>query len=447
MAVMLQAFYWDAPTIENQEGNWWNVIADRIETIAASGFDALWLPPVNKGADHRSMGYDPYDYFDLGDFDQKGGVKTLYGNRAELEALIAKAHKSKLTLYADVVINHNSGADEEETNPLDGQKRWTKFKPASGRFPRDWNCFHPCRYEQDMIEGENFGGFPHLCHRNPDVYKAMFDYARMLIEELDFDGFRFDYVKGYGAWMISMLAKYRYVKDGKEFTPYVVAELWSGPDDIEQWIDRVNGMTDNQITAFDFPLRYKLKDVCDTLNYDLRNLTDDGAVVMKRPLHAATFVDNHDMGDNAIVNDKMLAYSFIMVHEGYPCVFWHDYYNNRLDRPGTPNGIDALIKVHHENAGGDSQILHADPDLYVMQRVGYKSESIDQPGLIYVLNNLGDRWSGTAVKTRWPNQKFRPAAWDGHDQAPPNERTTDADGNAEFPAPPRGFAIYVPVFE
>ena len=34
----------------------------------------------------------PYDYFDLGDFDQKGGVKTLYGNRAELEALIAKAH-------------------------------------------------------------------------------------------------------------------------------------------------------------------------------------------------------------------------------------------------------------------------------------------------------------------------------------------------------------------
>ena len=38
-----------------------------------------------------SMGYDPYDYFDLGDFDQKGGVKTLYGNRAELENLIAQA--------------------------------------------------------------------------------------------------------------------------------------------------------------------------------------------------------------------------------------------------------------------------------------------------------------------------------------------------------------------
>jgi alpha-amylase len=30
-------------------------------------------------------------------------------------------------------------------------------------------------------------------------------------------------------------------------------------------------------------LRYRLKDVCDTLNYDLRNLTDGGSVVMERP--------------------------------------------------------------------------------------------------------------------------------------------------------------------
>ena len=64
-----------------------------------------------------------------------------------------------------------------------------------------------------------------------------------------------------------------------------------------------------------------------------------------------------------------MAYSFIMVHEGYPCIFWYDYYNNGLARPGTPNGIDALIEAHHKYAGGDSQILHADPDLYIMQRV------------------------------------------------------------------------------
>ncbi len=328
MSVMMQAFYWDSPKHDRREHDWWNFVAEKVEDLGKAGFNALWLPPVSKASSDQSMGYDPYDYFDLGDYDQKGGVKTLFGNRAELEALIAKAHANGIGLYADMVINHNSGADEEEVNPLDGQKRWTRFNPKSGRFPRDWNSFHPSRYERFMVEGENYAGFPHLCHRNPRVYTAMFEYARMMIEELGFDGFRFDFVKGFGAWMIGLLAKYRYVKDGKEFTPYVVGEYWSGTDDISAWIDQVNAVTDTQIAAFDFPLRYQLKNVCDTPSYDLRNLTYGGSVVMKRPAHAATFVDNHDMGDNMIVNDKLMAYSFILVHEGYPCIFWYDYYNN-----------------------------------------------------------------------------------------------------------------------
>jgi alpha-amylase len=443
---MMQAFYWDAPRTENKEHEWWNFVADRVEDLGKAGFNALWLPPISKAASNTSMGYDPYDYFDLGDYDQKGGTKTWYGNRAELVALIEKARSCGVGCYADMVINHNSGADEEEVNPLDGQTRWTKFNPASGKFPRDWDCFHPSRYERAMVEGENFAGFPHLCHRNPRVYTAMFDYSRMIIEDLGFEGFRFDFVKGFGAWMIGLIAKYRYQKlNNNEFMPFVVAEMWSSGDDIDAWLDKANRYTDNQIAAFDFPLRYKLKGVCDTPNFDLRQLTDGGTVVMKRPQNAATFVDNHDMGADTIVNDKLMAYSFIMVHEGYPCVFWYDYYNNQLDRPGTPNGINALIEAHHKYAGGDSQILHADPDLYIMQRIGWRDDQTDQRGLVYVLNNLGDKWSGTSVKTQWTNTRFVPVAWDGHDEAHPDERTTDADGNAEFPAPPRGYCIYVPV--
>lgn len=444
MAVMMQAFYWDCPREDKQEFNWWNFVNEHVEALGVSGFNALWLPPVSKGASNTSMGYDPYDYFDLGDFDQKGGTKTWFGNRAELKALIDNAREHGMGCYADMVINHNSGADEEEVNPLDGEKRWTKFNPNSGEFPRDWNHFHPSRYESVMMEGEHFAGFPHLCHRNPEVYSAMFKYARMLIEDLGFSGFRFDFVKGFGTSIIGLLSKYRYVQNGNEFQPYVVGEYWSGTEDIDGWLDRVNAVTDNQIAAFDFPLRYKLKDVCDQPNYDLRNLTDGGCVLMKRPQHAATFVENHDMGDNAIANDKLMAYSFIMVHEGYPCVFWHDYFNYGLGRPNTPNGIDALIAAHHGYAGGKSDVLHVDPDLYIMQRVGWKDDSTEQPGLVYVLNNLGNQWSGTMVQTKWANQRFVPIAWDGHDEAHPDERTTDAEGRAEFPAPPRGYCVYVP---
>ncbi|WP_229669101.1 alpha-amylase domain-containing protein [Edaphobacter acidisoli] len=251
----------------------------------------------------------------------------------------------------------------------------------------------------------------------------------------------FDFVKGYGMWMIALLAKYQYQKkDRREFSPFVVGEYWAGPNDIEGWLDGVAALTDRQIAAFDFPLRYKLKDVCDTPKYDLRNLTDGSSVSAARPFNAVTFVENHDMRENEVVNDKMLGSSFILTQDGYPCVFWWDYYNCQLARPGSSNGIDALIAAHHAFAGGESCILHVDPDLYISQRAGTES----QPGLVYVLNNLGNRWRGTSVKTKWPNQRFKPVAWDGKDSAPPDERTTDGNGNAEFPAPPRGYCVYAP---
>ncbi|MDR3735164.1 MAG: DUF1939 domain-containing protein [Acidobacteriaceae bacterium] len=447
MAILMQAFYWDCPRHEGKDHEWWNFVASKVPELSASGINALWLPPISKGFNDITMGYDPYDYWDLGDYNQRGGTKTWFGNRAELEALIKTAREHNIGCYADMVLNHNSGADEEEVNPLDGQKRWTKFNPQSGKFPRNWNCFYPSRYEEIIVEGENYAGYPNLCHRNPVVYAAMYDWARFVIEDLGFTGFRFDFVKGFASWMISQLAKYRYVQNGQDIRPYVVGEFWGGDQDIETWIERVNSVTDNQIAAFDFPLRYKLKDVCDTPNYDLRNLTQGGTVVMRRPAHAVTFVDNHDMGDNAIVYDKMIAYSFIMVHEGYPCIFWYDYFNNQLARPRTPNGIDALIHAHQLYAGGDSQILWADQNLYIMQRLGYKDDNIDQPGLVYVLNSRSDEWQGATVQTQWKNTKFKPIAWDGHDEKQPEERTTNAEGQAEFPAPPRGYCVYVPVFE
>ncbi len=134
MAVMMQAFYWDSPKKEKKEREWWNFVAEKVETWARRDSMRCGCRRSRRRPKHGRMGYDPYDYFDLGDFDQKGGVKTLYGNRAELEGADSpRLHEHGIGLYADMVINHNSGADEEEVNPLDGQKRWTKFNPKSGQ--------------------------------------------------------------------------------------------------------------------------------------------------------------------------------------------------------------------------------------------------------------------------------------------------------------------------
>src|SRR4249920_304130 len=140
MGVMLQAFYWDCPQTENREHQWWSFIKSNLPAIAQAGFTALWLPPANKAASWKSMGYDPYDYYDLGEFDQKGTVPTWFGTKSQLIDLIQMAHGNGLSLIADMVMNHNSGADAQEVNPITDQPRWTLFDPRSGKFPRNWEC-------------------------------------------------------------------------------------------------------------------------------------------------------------------------------------------------------------------------------------------------------------------------------------------------------------------
>ena len=141
MGVLLQAFYWNCPADETQDGTWWSFVASRLQQLKAAGFTALWLPPAQKASVVQSMGYDPYDYYDLGDFEQKGGVKTWFGNSAELGNLIRSAHDHGLSVYADLVLDHNYGADGLEFNPLINEERPTLFLPASGLFERNWECF------------------------------------------------------------------------------------------------------------------------------------------------------------------------------------------------------------------------------------------------------------------------------------------------------------------
>ncbi|HZJ10912.1 MAG TPA: hypothetical protein VFD39_14535, partial [Trueperaceae bacterium] len=73
---MLQYFHWYLPN----DGGWWNNLADEAKALAAAGFTSLWLPPAYKGAGGGyDSGYGVYDHFDLGEFDQRGTVRTKYG--------------------------------------------------------------------------------------------------------------------------------------------------------------------------------------------------------------------------------------------------------------------------------------------------------------------------------------------------------------------------------
>jgi alpha-amylase len=243
--------------------------------------------------------------------------------------------------------------------------------------------------------------------------------------------------------MINAILDRLYKKNGTtNFSPFGVGEYWDSETSITKWLSQTNSFTDNPVTAFDFPLRGRLKALCDTYGFSLKTLTEKGTLVTDGISRwAVTFVENHDIvRTDPIVNDKMLAYAYILTHEGYQCVFWQDYFNLGLAKEENSSGIAALIKMHEQYAGGSTNILYCDDDLYIMQRGGIEG----QRGLVFVLNNA-NRWNGRFVNTQWAHKRFIPLAWMGKENGDtPLEKWTDGIGNSEFWAPPRGYVVYVP---
>jgi alpha-amylase len=441
MGVLMQAFYWDCPRVDGQEFTWWNHVESSLEGLEKAGITALWLPPAGKAANigGMSMGYDVYDYYDLGIHDQKGSVKTWFGSEEELRRLIKAAHKKKMKVYADLVLNHNNGADKQEFNPIVNQERWTGFTPKSNIFTRDWTCFNPSPYRED--DPGAFGDMPDLCHINPRVSTGILNHAKWLIEEIGFDGFRYDFVKGFGAWIVRAIHDRNYTRGGERVELFGVGECWAGDEFIDNWLDSVNSWAQHRVGAFDFPLRYRLKELCDSYGFSLRRLADGGVLMKDRPFEAVTFVDNHDFREGEtpeIVNDKLLAYAYILTHEGYPCVYWKDWFNYGLAGPDSASGIERLVQVHESHAGGMANILYVDDLLYIMERTGAGT----QPGLLFALNNGGNSLK-KRVKTGFGSRMHQPLAWHGRDAThTPSEIIADTDGWCEVEAPPRGYVIY-----
>ena len=98
----------------------WSELESRLPEIAMVGYDALWLPPPQKGTDgRRDVGFAVYDRFDLGDKDQRGTIPTRYGVRDELVSMCDASHRHGVRLFFDVVMNHNGNPSLIENTGVD----------------------------------------------------------------------------------------------------------------------------------------------------------------------------------------------------------------------------------------------------------------------------------------------------------------------------------------
>src|SRR5688572_32027940 len=101
--VMFQSFEWNLPP----NARLWRELASRAAYLKRLGVTAVWMPPAQKTMDGGTgVGYAVYDLYDLGEFDQKGSVRTKYGTKHEYLAAIKSLQDNGIHAYADIVLNH-----------------------------------------------------------------------------------------------------------------------------------------------------------------------------------------------------------------------------------------------------------------------------------------------------------------------------------------------------
>lgn len=362
--VMMQFFHWYTPN----DGSLWNQLSEKAQSLAEAGITSVWLPPAYKGANgENDTGYGVYDLFDLGEFDQKGTVRTKYGTSDEYLNAIKAAQSAGIEVYADIVFNHRMGADQEEKflatpfspddhNEQIGEKQeilaWTHFT-FPGRNKKyselEWHWWHFSATDlnmndQDMkavfvFDGKSLekedpteGAVDYLmgCNvdtKNPDVRQELFYWGEWYLETTGVNGFRFDAMKHLEFDFMVEWIKHLRQKSGKNL--FGVGEYWSGS---KEAIDQYVAETDGHMMFFDVALHFNIANASkDGSSFDLRTIFDN-TLVKDHPSLAVTFVSNHDTQPlqelESVVEKwfKPLAYALILLRQsGYPCVFAADY--------------------------------------------------------------------------------------------------------------------------
>lgn len=170
-------------------------ITQQLDYLAWLGVDALWLSPIFPSP-MADFGYDVSDYT---------GVHPVFGTLADVDVLIAEAHRRGLKVVLDFVPNHSSDAHPwfcEARSSRDNPRRdwyiWRDAAPGGGP-PNNWvSFFGGSAWEWDAATGQYYlHSFlkeqPELNWRNPEVQRAMLDALRFWLDR-GVDGFRVDVI-------------------------------------------------------------------------------------------------------------------------------------------------------------------------------------------------------------------------------------------------------------
>lgn len=433
---IFQFFHWYYP----KEKNLWNEAAAQAAHLQFTGISHVWLPPAYKSsAGDNGVGYDVYDLFDLGEFDQKGSARTKYGTKDEYLNAVTKLHEHNLSVMADIVLNHKNGADESEkvkviqvdtndrnkviSEPVDLDISTKYYFPGRNKkyseFVWDYKTFtgvdactdknEKCIFKilndygdlWDDVIGDEFGNFDYLLgadieFRNPAVTAELEYWGKWYIETTGVDCFRLDAVKHisvkfYKEWLDCMNNLFK-----KQF--FTIAEYWSFDlKYLHEYLDAMEG----RVQLYDVPLHHNFYEASKKgKDYSLPDLFN-GTLVQSRPQSAITFVDNHDTQPTQALESfvdywfKPHANAIILLRQqGIPCVFYTDYYggnytvgDNTIELAPVPN-VYKMLKIRQQFYDGEQNDYFDHPNIIAWCNKG--TEENGDSGFAVVLSNNED---------------------------------------------------------
>lgn len=342
--VMLQAFYWNSQSQDESISIYSDTRYTSLlnqATAIGQNFDLVWMPPAGQG---NNVGYYCKSYSNL------DGAS--WGNKNQLLQLINALHNQDCKVLADIVINHFASSNG-----------WAKafLENDFGTYGTfQINSTHICSGDEaftgddsdskDMPfggtdTGANDTGCRDLDHTNTYVQDMCKAYTQWMINTIGFDGFRYDYTKGYNGQYLSM-----YNSASEPF--FSVSEYW---DNNAAMIKTHLKAANYNTLAFDFPT----KTMFNAWNggSDYSSLVNPGLRAKGLSRFAVTFIDNHDtfhrstnkngefIGYNTDLSTQesaiLQANAYLLMMPGVPCVFWPHWYTY-------PEQINVLIAIRKQ---------------------------------------------------------------------------------------------------
>ncbi|MFS1664676.1 alpha-amylase [Streptococcus sp. zg-JUN1979] len=473
---LMQGFEWYLAA----DGSHWERLTEEAPHLAELGITKLWLPPACKATSSDDVGYGIYDLFDLGEFDQKGTVRTKYGFKDHYLALIARLKACGISPIADVVLNHKAAADGLErfwVVEVDSDDRtkvlsdpfeidgWTRFS-FSGRqkhyndFEWHWYHFTGTDYDakrgrsgiyqiqgdnkgwalDDLVDNEN-GNYDYLMYadldfKHPEVVDNLREWAKWYIDTTGVEGFRLDAVKHIDSFFMNHFIRQIKERYGDDF--YVFGEYWNSDlEDNRHYLEQTHFRFDLIDTRLHYNL-YEAGEAGDS--YDLRQIFE-GTLVQAFPDKAVTFVDNHDTQRGQALESsvadwfKPLAYALILLRQdGLPCVFYGDYHgiSGQYAQESFKESLDKLLFARKHLAYGAQEDYFDDPHCIAWVRRG----EVNAP-LAVVVNNAQETSKRLYIGSQWANQVFYDLMSSRDDAI-----IIEADGWATFPVGEKSLSVW-----